>query len=55
MATSNNILKQKMISDEKVMNIKVVRLIKIYNFYFGHFFIRQCDSNIVHKIYLSLL
>jgi hypothetical protein len=44
-----------MISAEKVMNIKVVELIKIYNFYFDHLFIRQSDSNIVHKIYLSLL
>jgi hypothetical protein len=35
-----------MISTEKVMNIKVVELIKIYNFYFGHFFIRQNGSNI---------
>jgi len=25
-----------MISDVKVMNTKVVQLIKIYNFYFGH-------------------
>ena len=30
-----------MISAKKIMNIKVVELIKIYNFYFGHFFIRQ--------------
>jgi hypothetical protein len=37
-----------MISVEKVMNIKVVEIIKIYNFYFGHFFIRQSDNNIVH-------
>jgi hypothetical protein len=35
------------------MNIKVVELIKIYYFYFSHFFIRQNDSNIVHKIYIS--
>jgi hypothetical protein len=27
-----------MISAEKVMNIKVVELIKFYNFYFSHFF-----------------
>ena len=39
----------------KVTNIKVVQLIKIYNFYFGHFFIQQNDYNIVHKIYISLL
>ena len=44
-----------MISTEKIMNIKVVVLIKIYNFCFGHFFIRQSGSNIVHKIYISLL
>jgi hypothetical protein len=44
-----------MISSEKAMNIKVVELIKIYNFYFGYLFIRQSDSNIVHKIYVSLL
>jgi hypothetical protein len=37
------------------MNIKVVELIKSYNFYFDHFFIRQSSSNIVHKIYISLL
>jgi hypothetical protein len=42
-----------MISTEKVMNIKVVELIKIYNFYFGHFFIQQSGGNIVHKIYIS--
>jgi len=35
------------------MNIKVVELIKIYNFYFGHLFIRQ--SGIVHKFYISLI
>jgi hypothetical protein len=43
-----------MISAEKVMNIKVVELIKIYNFYFDHFFIQQSGSNIAHKIYISL-
>jgi hypothetical protein len=42
-----------MISAEKVTNIKVVELIKIYNFYFDHFFIRQSDSNIVRKFYIS--
>ena len=55
MTTSNNILKHQMILAEKVMNIKVVELIKIYNFYFDHFFIRQSGSNIVHKIYISLI
>jgi len=44
-----------MISAEKIMNIKVIELNKIYNFYFGQFFIRQNDSNIAHKIYISLL
>ena len=44
-----------MILAEKVINNKVVELIKLYNFYFGHFFIRESGSNIVHKIYLSLL
>jgi hypothetical protein len=39
-----------MTSVEKVMNIKVVKLIKIYNFYFGHCFIQQSGSNIVHKL-----
>ena len=37
------------------MNIKVVELIKIYNLYFGYFFIRQSGSNIVHKICISPL
>ena len=44
-----------MVSAEKVTNIKVVQLIKIYNFYFGHLFIRQNNSNIVHKLYISLI
>jgi hypothetical protein len=44
-----------MISSEKAMNIKVVELIKIYNFYFGYLFIWQSDSNIIDKIYVSLL
>jgi hypothetical protein len=39
-----------MILAEEVKNIKVTELIKIYYFYFGHFFIQQSDSNIVHKI-----
>ena len=42
-----------MIPAGKVINIKVVQLIKIYNSYFGHLFIRQSDSNIVHKFYIS--
>jgi hypothetical protein len=36
METWNNILKEHMVSNEKVMNIKVVELINLYNFYFGH-------------------
>jgi hypothetical protein len=44
-----------MISAKKLMNIKVVELIKIYNFYFGHLFIRQNDNNIVNKFYISLI
>jgi hypothetical protein len=44
-----------MVSAEEVMNIKVEELIKIYYFYFSYFFIRQSDSNIVHKIYISLV
>ena len=44
-----------MISAEKIINIKVVELINIYSFYFGHLFIQQSDSNIVNKIYISLL
>jgi hypothetical protein len=44
-----------MVSDENVINNKVVELIEIYNFYFSHFFIRESGSNIVHKIYISLL
>jgi len=43
-----------MIPAGKVINIKVVQLIKIYNSYFDHLFIRQSDSNIVHKFYISL-
>ena len=44
-----------MVSAEKVSNNKVIELIKIYNFYFGHFFIRESGSNTVHKIYISLI
>ncbi len=44
-----------MISAEKVMNTKVVELIEIYKFYFGHLFIQQSDSNVDHKIYTSPL
>ena len=53
--TLNQILKLQMISAKKVMKIKVVELIKIYNFYFGHLFIRQSYSNLIHKFYVSLL
>ena len=44
MTTSNNILKHQMISAEEVMNIKVIELIKIYNYYFDYFFIQQSGS-----------
>jgi hypothetical protein len=43
-----------MILFEKFMNIQVVQLIKIYNFYFSYFFIRQSHCNIDHKFYISL-
>ena len=46
MTTSSDILKHQMISAEEVMNIKVIELIKIYNFYFGHLFIRHSGSNV---------
>ena len=39
-----------MIWSEKVMNIKVVEFIKIYNFYFGHFFIWQ-SATVYTKIW----
>jgi len=43
-----------MISAEKFINIKVVELIKIYNFYFDHCFVPQSGSKIVYKLtYLS--
>jgi hypothetical protein len=45
-----------MISAEKVIANKIVELIKIYNFYFGHFFIWESGSNIVHKnLHISLI
>jgi len=44
-----------MILAGKVMNIKVIELIKIYNFYFSHLFVWDCCGNIIHKIYISLL
>ena len=34
-----------MISAEKVMKVKVIELIKIYNFYFGHFSVGLCLNN----------
>jgi len=55
MTTLNQNLKLQMISAKKVMKIKVVELIKIYNFYFGHLFTRQSYSNFIHKFYVSLL
>jgi hypothetical protein len=44
------ILKPQIVSTRKVMT-KVEQLIKVYNFYIGHFFIRQSGNNIVHKYY----
>jgi len=44
-----------MISCEKVINKKVIEVIKTYNYYFVHFSIRQSDTNIVHKFYISLV
>jgi hypothetical protein len=41
MIASNKNLTHQMIITKKVMNIKVIELIKIYNFYFGHPFTRQ--------------
>jgi hypothetical protein len=38
MSASNMILRHQMISTENAMKIKVVELIKIYNFCFGHLF-----------------
>ena len=39
----------------KVLNIKVVELITIYNFYFGHFFIWQSISKYCSQIHISLI
>ena len=44
-----------MTSAEKIINNKVVELIKIYNFYFSHLFIRHSDSNIIYESHTSLL
>ena len=44
-----------MISTRKVMNIKVVELITIYNFYFGHYFIWQSISKHCLQIHISLI
>ena len=51
MGSSNKIFKHQMMSDEKVMNIKVVYLNKIYNFYFGKLFMWLClnYSNLKYK------
>ena len=40
-------------SSGKFINIKVVELIKMYNFYFDHFFVRQSDSVHCSQIYIS--
>jgi hypothetical protein len=34
-----------MISNENIMNTKVVELVKMYKLYFGHFSIRLCLNN----------
>jgi hypothetical protein len=44
-----------MIFAEKVMNIKVIEPIQIYNFYFGYFFIWQSGSKHSSQIYVSLV
>ena len=44
-----------MISAEKVINIKVIELINIYNFYFGYFFIWQSVSKHCSQIHRSLI
>ena len=44
-----------MISNGNMVNNKVDPLIRIYNFYFVHFFIRQSDSTNVYKIDISVL
>jgi hypothetical protein len=38
-----------MISNEKVVNNKVVKIIEIYNFNFGHFSIRLCLNYLKFK------
>jgi len=40
-----------MTSNEKVRHNKFLKLIKIYNFYFGHFFIRLCYKSNEYKEY----
>jgi hypothetical protein len=40
-----------MILAAKDINNKVVELIKVYNFYFDHFFIRQSDSLLCSSIH----
>ena len=44
-----------MISTIKVVNIKVVELITIYNFYFGHFFMWQSISKHCSQIHIWLI
>ena len=45
LTNSNVVFHDKMISNEKVVNYKVLELIEIYNFYFGHFSIELCLNN----------
>jgi hypothetical protein len=43
-----------MILAPQVINNKVVELTKVYNFYFGHFFIEQSDSLHCSQLHKSL-
>jgi hypothetical protein len=40
-----------MISNEKVINYKVVQLFEIYNFGFGHFSIQDCLKKIKFQMW----
>jgi len=41
-----------MISNEKIVNKKVVELIEVYNFSFGHIFIQYCLNNSKVGLYI---
>jgi len=51
----NEFWDSKMISKEKDINNKVVELIEIYNFYFGHFFKKKVWLNLHSVQYLFTL